>query len=131
MRNRPDRRISELCVALLLGAIFFQLTSCGRSSAGAAEPTAPEVEVVTVEQKDIPVYREWIGTLDGMVNAAIRAQVTGYLLPRLFGRLFRQEGPVAFPDRSAPTSSCGGPGAGTTRPGERPVGAGSRTISAI
>src|SRR5713101_5984123 len=80
MRNRPQRRISELCVALLLGAISFQLMSCGRSSAGAAEPTAPEVEVVTVEQRDIPVYREWIGTLDGMVNAAIRAQVTGYLL---------------------------------------------------
>jgi len=35
MRNRPDRRISELCVALLLGAISFQLMSCGRSSAGA------------------------------------------------------------------------------------------------
>src|SRR5580658_7372369 len=84
MRNRPDRRISELCVALLLGAISFQLTSCGRSSAGAAEPTAPEVEVVPVEQRDIPVYREWIGTLDGLVNAAIRAQVTGYLLTQAY-----------------------------------------------
>src|SRR5580658_1205661 len=80
MRNRSHRRISELCVALSLGAISFQLTGCGRSSAGAAEPTAPEVEVVTVEQKDIPVYSEWIGTLDGMVNAAIKAQVTEYLL---------------------------------------------------
>jgi membrane fusion protein (multidrug efflux system) len=37
------------------------------------------VEVVPVEQRDVPVYREWIGTLDGMVNAAIRAQVAGYL----------------------------------------------------
>jgi len=79
MRNRPDRRISELGVALLLGAISFQLMSCGRSSAGAAEPTAPEAEVVAIEQRAIPVYREWIGTLDGMVNAAIRAQVTGYV----------------------------------------------------
>ena len=33
-----------------------------------------------VQQKDIPIEREWIGTLDGMVNAAIKAQVTGYLL---------------------------------------------------
>ena len=78
MRNSPDRRISELGVALLLGAISFQLTSCGRSSAGAAESKPTEVEVVAVEQRDIPVYREWIGTLDGMVNAAIRAQATGY-----------------------------------------------------
>ena len=27
-----------------------------------------------VEQKDIPIEREWIGTLDGMVNAVIKAQ---------------------------------------------------------
>jgi len=97
MRNRPDRRISELCVALLLGAISFQLTSCGRSSAGAAEPTAPEVEVVTVEQRDIPVYREWIGTLDGMVNAAIRAQVTGYLLTQDYSEgSFVKKGQLLF-----------------------------------
>src|SRR6202521_659328 len=97
MRKRPDRRISELCVALLLGAISFQLTSCGRSSAGPAEPTAPEVEVVTVEQRDIPVYREWIGTLDGMVNAAIRAQVTGYLLTQDYSEgSFGKKGKLLF-----------------------------------
>jgi membrane fusion protein (multidrug efflux system) len=45
--------------------------------------TAPrplDVEVVRVEQRDVPVYSEWIGTTEGMVNADIRAQVTGYLL---------------------------------------------------
>jgi membrane fusion protein (multidrug efflux system) len=36
--------------------------------------------VVQVEQKDVPIYSEWIGTTDGMVNADIKAQVTGYLL---------------------------------------------------
>src|SRR5215469_13932245 len=40
----------------------------------------PEVEVLQVEQKDVPIYGEWIGTLDGLVNADVRAQVTGYLL---------------------------------------------------
>src|SRR6202030_1339820 len=39
----------------------------------------PDVEVVQVKQKDVPIYGEWIGTLDGMVNADVRAQVTGYL----------------------------------------------------
>ena len=97
MRNGLHRRISEPCVALLLGAIPFQLTSCGRSSAGAAEPTAPEVEVVTVEQRDIPVYREGIGTLDGMVNAAIRAQVTGYLLTQDYSEgSFVKKGQLLF-----------------------------------
>jgi membrane fusion protein (multidrug efflux system) len=40
----------------------------------------PTVELATVEQRDIPIHREWIGTLDGYVNAPIKAQVNGYLL---------------------------------------------------
>jgi membrane fusion protein (multidrug efflux system) len=40
----------------------------------------PMVEVTTVTSADIPIYHEWIGVLDGLVNAQIRAQVTGYLL---------------------------------------------------
>src|SRR5690242_2334930 len=40
----------------------------------------PAVELVRVEQRDVPIYGEWIGTLDGLVNADVRAQVTGYLL---------------------------------------------------
>jgi membrane fusion protein (multidrug efflux system) len=38
------------------------------------------VEVVSVVQKDVPIFGEWIGTLDGFTNADVRAQVTGYLL---------------------------------------------------
>jgi len=43
-------------------------------------PPPPVVEVVQVEQRDVPVYQEWVGSLDGMVNAQILAQVTGYLI---------------------------------------------------
>ena len=80
MKKKLHCRIAAMSESLLVAAVAFQLTGCGRISAGAAEPTPPEVEVVAVEQKDIPIYREWIGTLDGLVNAAIRSQVTGYLL---------------------------------------------------
>lgn len=45
-----------------------------------AAPTVADVEVAQVQQEDVPVYGEWIGTLDGLVNADVRAQVTGYLL---------------------------------------------------
>lgn len=38
------------------------------------------MEVATVTQADVPIIHEWIGVLDGLVNAQIRAQVTGYLL---------------------------------------------------
>jgi len=60
-------------VALIIGAI--------RPKGTGASPAAPsDVLVVQVEQKDVPIYGEWIGTLDGLVNADVRAQVRGYLL---------------------------------------------------
>jgi membrane fusion protein (multidrug efflux system) len=43
-----------------------------------------DVEVINVEQRDVPIYSEWIGTLDGLVNADIKAQVTGYLLEQAY-----------------------------------------------
>jgi membrane fusion protein (multidrug efflux system) len=49
-------------------------------SGAPAAPGPPDVEVVQVEHRDVPVYGEWIGTLDGLSNAEVRAQVTGYLL---------------------------------------------------
>ena len=40
----------------------------------------PEVLVLTVTPTNVPIFEDWIGTLDGFVNAQIHAQVTGYLL---------------------------------------------------
>src|ERR1700740_2472070 len=97
MTKKKHRRAAKRTVVLLLGAISLQLTSCSRSSAGAGEPAAPEVEVATGEQKDIRFYREWIGTLDGMVNAAIHAQVTGYLLTQDYSEgSFVKKGQLLF-----------------------------------
>jgi membrane fusion protein (multidrug efflux system) len=42
------------------------------------------VEVTPVQQQDVPIYREWVATLDGYVNAQIQPQVTGYLLRQDF-----------------------------------------------
>lgn len=53
------------------------LTGCSGKPKAAAPP--PLVEVATVKTADVPIYHEWIGVLDGLVNAQIRAQVTGYL----------------------------------------------------
>ena len=36
--------------------------------------------MTTVEQRDVPVYKEWVATLDGYVNAEIRPQVSGYII---------------------------------------------------
>ncbi|HKC13703.1 MAG TPA: efflux RND transporter periplasmic adaptor subunit [Vicinamibacteria bacterium] len=66
---------------LLLAAAFFDL-GCGRSPAPRA--AEPEVGTVSVVQKDVPVVSEWIGTLDGSVNAVIRPKVEGYLLRQIY-----------------------------------------------
>jgi membrane fusion protein (multidrug efflux system) len=54
------------------------LHGCGKQPPPATPPQ--EVLVVTVKPQDTPIYKEWIGTLDGLVNAQIHAQVVGYLL---------------------------------------------------
>ncbi len=40
----------------------------------------PEVEVVNVMEKHVPVYRDYVAGMDGLVNATILAQVQGYLI---------------------------------------------------
>jgi membrane fusion protein (multidrug efflux system) len=66
----------------VLGLIVVAVRPKGVSGAPSAPP--PEVQVVTVEHKDVPIYGEWIGTLDGLVNADVRAQVTGYLMRQAY-----------------------------------------------
>lgn len=45
-----------------------------------AKPAAPpDVICMVVQPTNVPVYQDWIATMDGLVNAQIRAQVTGYL----------------------------------------------------
>src|SRR5260370_23179529 len=51
-----------------------------RGISGSASAAPLEVQVVQVEQTDVPIYEEWIGTLDGFTNADGRAQVSGYIL---------------------------------------------------
>ena len=58
----------------------FGLAGCQEEKKAVAPPPPPEVEVAEVIQKDVPVYQEWVASMDGMVNATILAQVQGYLI---------------------------------------------------
>jgi membrane fusion protein (multidrug efflux system) len=72
----------NLLIAGVLGLIVLGLIVVAmrpKRVSGAQPGATPDVEVVQVEQKDVPIFHEWIGTLDGLVNADVRAQVTGYL----------------------------------------------------
>jgi RND family efflux transporter MFP subunit len=66
--------VALIVIGLIVGAIR------PHKDAQAAPGSVPEVQVVQVQQQDVPIIHEWIGTLDGLVNADVRAQVTGYLL---------------------------------------------------
>jgi RND family efflux transporter MFP subunit len=89
-----------LVVAAMLSIVVTHLGAKPTAKA----PPPPVVEVASVEQKDVPIYGEWIGTLTGQVNADIKAQVTGYLLTRNYkegsyvakGQLLYQVDPRPF-----------------------------------
>src|SRR5882672_11434422 len=65
--------------ALCLVVIGLIVGSTRPKRVSGAPGASPDVEVVQIEQKDVPIFGEWIGTLDGFTNADVRAQVTGYL----------------------------------------------------
>lgn len=67
----------RLIHVLFLGTLVLSAGGCKHP---APPPPPPEVQVLAVTPTNLPVFEEWIGTLDGFVNAQIRAQVTGYLL---------------------------------------------------
>src|SRR5262245_55126008 len=86
MSPRAKRRLVVLGGATLLAVLGIALV-LGGALKGKKPPQVPppvEVEVVEVEQKDVPIYGEWIGTLVGMVDADVKAQVQGYLLTKSY-----------------------------------------------
>src|ERR1017187_9510518 len=67
------RFISALCFSILI--------LCADGCKKKPVPAPPsEVQFITLAATNVLIFEEWIGTLDGYVNAQIRAQVPGYLL---------------------------------------------------
>lgn len=76
-------RFGPFLAAACLGACVIAGSGCDelfKKPEPAAAPPPPVVEVIEVKGRDVPVYGEWVATLDGMVNATISAQVSGYLM---------------------------------------------------
>lgn len=75
-----DRQtIMRLAAVTMLAIAALWPAGC-RKEEKAAAPMVPVVETMVVVQKDVPVQKEWVGVLDGLVNATIRPQVSGYLI---------------------------------------------------
>jgi membrane fusion protein (multidrug efflux system) len=82
---------------VLLAAILGVAVSRSAAKPSTQTPPSPMVEVAPVEQRDVPIYGEWIGTLTGQVNADVKGQVTGYLLTRNYKEgSFVRKGQILF-----------------------------------
>ena len=73
------KHVAWATAGVLVAVLLFFATRSGAKPTPHSTPAAV-VEVASVQQKDVPVYGEWIGTLAGQVNANVKAQVSGYLL---------------------------------------------------
>jgi membrane fusion protein (multidrug efflux system) len=71
--------VRRVAVAAILAGLP-GIVACKKKEAPAPPP--PTVEVAPVVQKDVSIFQEWIGSLDGFVNAEIRPQIEGYVLKR-------------------------------------------------
>ena len=72
-------RASLFGLAIALACVFS--TSCGGQNNAAPIPAGPmPVSVVKAQQADVPLTGQWVGTMDGFVNAQIQPQVSGYLI---------------------------------------------------
>jgi RND family efflux transporter MFP subunit len=81
-----------ILIILIIGAV-----RPSKHALGSQQVPSPNVAVVQVQQEDVPIYGEWIGTLDGLVNADVRAQVAGYLLKQGYQEgAFVKQGQLLF-----------------------------------
>ena len=69
------RSLAVLVVVSFLG---------GCRQRAAPTPPPPTVQVVPVVQRDVPIFHEWVGNLDGFVNAEIKPQVSGYVMAQVY-----------------------------------------------
>ena len=73
--------MKQITTGLVSAVLLLNGLGCSNGKVrAAAPPPPPVVEVEPVIQKDVPVQGEWVGTLEGYVNAQIQPQVSGYLI---------------------------------------------------
>ncbi len=82
---------------LAAAVVFVATEACAKKPAAPQAFPPPNVGVATVKQQDVPIYGNWVATLDGYVNANIQPQVSGYLIRQNYreGSLVRK-GEVLF-----------------------------------
>jgi RND family efflux transporter MFP subunit len=86
----------SLAKTLIFAAVFTFL-GCEKKAVQTEAAPPPEVLVAQVVKADVPIVREWVGTLNGSENADIRARVNGYLQKRDYDEgSYVKEGDLMF-----------------------------------
>lgn len=97
MRTETGTKNSKRLAAAVVGLLAAVSAGCERRVVSAAPSQPPAVEVTSVVQKDVPIQGEWVGTLEGYVNAQISPQVSGYLIRQDYHEgAFVRKGQVLF-----------------------------------
>src|ERR1700732_3051324 len=75
--------MKKIFAGFIGAALLSSSLACSNSNVRASiGPPPAKVEVAPIIQKDVPIQGEWVGTLEGYVNAQISPQVSGYLIRR-------------------------------------------------
>ena len=86
-----------VAAALVFGAVFIIGHGKGASAATTSAQQPMTVSIVRADQSDVPLTGEWVGTLDGYVNAQIQPQANGYLIRQNYREGSQvEEGQVLF-----------------------------------
>jgi len=83
MRATRHRGRAHVVAVAVVAAVSLAI-GCGKTAEEAPPPPPPEVVAAAVVQQDVPIYAEWVGTVDGNINAQIRPRVQGYLQTRTY-----------------------------------------------
>ena len=95
---RSKRSLSNLFgLLIVLAFVTAMAAGCERHVVSASPPAPPVVEVTPAIQKDVPLNGEWVGSLEGYINAQIQPHVSGYLIRKDYQEGgFVREGQVLF-----------------------------------
>src|SRR5271165_5960779 len=77
--KKQKARITRIIITAVLGILSVGMVACKNSNA-AVPKIVTDVLIAQPIQRDVPLQREWVASLDGYVNADIRPQVSGYII---------------------------------------------------
>ena len=77
--KKQKTRLTRIIITATLGILSVGMVACAKGNA-AVPKIVTEVLIAQPIQRDVPLQREWVASLDGYVNADIRPQVSGYII---------------------------------------------------